>query len=203
MAAASIRADEALSRLIAGNERFVRGELSFSGLRKETLFDLASGQRPFATILGCSDSRFPPELIFNAGLGELFVVRVAGNIFSSEIAATLQYAGAELGTELFLVLGHEGCGAVGAALKTRDDGQLHHSRIQLLVEKILPGLPKFDPQLSPAVRLNQAIECNVRWTIAQILSTPEGQGRAANGRLKLVGAICEIASGHVRFLERN
>jgi carbonic anhydrase len=102
-----------------------------------------------------------------------------------------------------VVLGHEDCGAVDAALKTRDDGQLHHSRIQLLVEKILPGLPQFDPHLSPAVRLNQAVERNVRSTIAQILSTPEGRAREAEGRLKLVGAIYEIASGHVRFLETN
>jgi len=197
----NVPADEALSRLVAGNDRFVRVFLSFAGLHRETLFDLAAGQRPFATILGCSDSRVPPELIFNAGLGELFVVRVAGNVFSSEIAATLQYAGAHLGTELFVVLGHEGCGAVDAALKTLDDGQVHHSRIQLLVEKILPGLPQFDSHLSPEVRLNQAVERNVRWTIAQISSTIEGQAREAAGRLKLVGAICETASGHVRFLE--
>ena len=74
--------------------------VSFSGLRKESLLDLAAGQRPFATILGCSDSRVPPELIFAAGLGDLFVIRVAGNVFSAEIAASLQYAGHHLGTEL-------------------------------------------------------------------------------------------------------
>ena len=100
-----------------------------------------------------------------------------------------------------MVLGHEGCGAVGAALRTRDDGQLHHSRIQLLVEEILPGLPQFDPQLSLAVRLNQAVESNVHWTIAQILSTPEGRTREAEGQLKIVGAIYEMASGRVRFLK--
>ena len=201
MVTGSVPADEALSRLVDGNDRFVRGEMIFAGLHRENLFDLAAGQRPFATILGCSDSRVPPELLFNAGLGELFVVRVAGNVFSSEIAATLQYAGAHLGTELFVVLGHESCGAVDAALKTLDDGQVHHSRIQLLVDKILPGLPQFDSHLSPEVRLKQAVERNVRWTIAQISSTVEGQARAAEGRLKLVGAICETASGHVRFLE--
>lgn len=194
-------ADEALRCLIAGNERFVSGEVSFSGLRKESLLDLAAGQRPFATILGCSDSRVPPELIFDAGLGELFVVRVAGNVVSPEIAGTLQYAGAHLGTELFVVLGHEGCGAVGAALKTRDEGQLQRSRIQLLVEKILPGLPPFEPRLSSAVRLARAVESNVRWTMQQILETPEGRARLAEGRLKLVGAIYEIETGRVRFLE--
>lgn len=201
MDVANVPADEALRRLIAGNERFVSGEVSFSGLRKESLLDLAAGQRPFATILGCSDSRVPPELIFDAGLGELFVVRVAGNVFSPEVAGTLQYAGSHLGTELFVVLGHEGCGAVDAALKTRDEGELQRSRIQLLVEKILPGLPQSDPQLSPAARLAQAVESNVRWTVQQILQTPEGRARQAEGRLKLVGAVYEIESGHVGFLE--
>lgn len=200
MEVSRVPADEALRRLIAGNERFVSGEVSFAGLRKEALLDLAAGQSPFATILGCSDSRVPPELIFDAGLGELFVVRVAGNVFSPEIAGTLQYAGAHLGTELFVVMGHEGCGAVSAALKTRDEGEVQRSRIQLLVEKILPGLPQNDPQLSLQARLAQAVESNVRWTVQQILETPEGQRRRAEGRLKLVGAVYEIATGHVRFL---
>jgi len=133
-------ADEALQRLTAGNERFVRGEVTFTGLRREALLALTAEQRPFATILGYSDSRVPPELIFDAGLGELFVVRVAGNVFSPEIAASLQYAGSHLDTPLFVVLGPEGCGAVSAPLKTRDEGELHRSRIQLLVERILPGL---------------------------------------------------------------
>ena len=200
MDVSNVPADEALHRLIAGNESFVSGEVSFSGLHKESLLDLAAGQRPFATILGCSDSRVPPELIFHVGLGDLFVIRVAGNVFSPEIAASLQYAGHHLGTRLFLVLGHEGCGAVSAALQTRDQNELHRSRIQLLVQKILPALPRFDPQVSPEMRLAQAVESNVRWTLRQIMETPEGRARMAEGQLKLAGAIYEIESGRVRFL---
>lgn len=201
MDVSNVPPDEALRQLIAGNERFVSGQVSFSGLRKESLLDLAAGQRPFATILGCSDSRVPPELIFDAGLGDLFVIRVAGNVFSAEIAASLQYAGHHLGTELFVVLGHEGCGAVSAALQTRDQDEQHHSRIQLLIEQILPALPRFDPQVTPAAQLAQAVEANVRWTVRQIMETPEGRGRLAEGRLKLAGAIYEIESGRVRFLD--
>jgi carbonic anhydrase len=196
----NIPADEALHRLIAGNERFVSGEMSFAGLEKESLREMAVGQRPFATILGCSDSRVPPELIFDAGLGDLFVIRVAGNVFSPEIAGSLQYAGAHLNTLLFVVLGHEGCGAVSAALKTRDDGELQLSRIQLLVEKILPALPRVDRSLSRATRLTEAVESNVRWTVKQISETPEGQRRRAEGRVKIVGAIYEIESGRVKFI---
>src|SRR5258708_6435783 len=122
-------ADEALARLIAGNERFLRGGARSAAPLRETLADLARGQRPFATILGCSDSRVPPEWVFDAGLGELFVVRVAGNVLSPEVAGSLQYAGAHLQTPLFVVLGHEGCGAVDAALATKYEGAQHRSRI--------------------------------------------------------------------------
>jgi carbonic anhydrase len=83
-------AEEALARLVAGNERFVRGEARFPTVQKEILAALAKGQRPYATVLGCSDSRVPPELIFDAGFGELFIVRVAGNVISPEVMGTLQ-----------------------------------------------------------------------------------------------------------------
>src|SRR5262249_28821059 len=149
---------------------------------------------------GCSDSRVPPEWIFDAGLGELFVVRVAGNVFSPEIAGSLQYAGSHLRTPLFVVLGHEGCGAVHAALANRYEGAQHRSRIQILVDAILPGLPDFDPRLSVEERLTRAVEANVRWTVSQIVNTPEGRARTAEGRMKIVGAIYEIASGQVRLL---
>src|SRR5205814_6692662 len=111
-ASTAYTADEALARLIAGNERFVRGEARFPTVQKEVLAALAKGQRPYATILGCSDSRVPPELVFDAGFGELFIVRVAGNVISAEVMGTLQYASLHLQTPLFVVLGHEGCGAV-------------------------------------------------------------------------------------------
>jgi carbonic anhydrase len=193
-------ADEALARLIAGNERFLRGQAHASGVPRETLADLAKGQQPFATILGCSDSRVPPEWIFDAGLGELFVVRVAGNVLSPEIAGSLQYAGSHLHTPLFVVLGHEGCGAVQAALATKYEGEQHPSRIQILVDSIMPGLSELDPQLPPQVRLARAVEANVRWNVRRILNSPEGQARLVEGRLMVVGAIYEIESGRVRFL---
>jgi len=194
-------ADDALQRLKAGNARFVAGTARFPTARKEILAELAKGQRPYATILSCSDSRVPPELIFDAGLGELFIIRVAGNVFSPEIAGSLQYAWRHLHTPLFVVLGHTNCGAVAAAIDTRLRGTRQHSRIQLLVECILPGLEDLDPQLTPEAMLAQAVEANVRWTMRQILESPEGRERQAEGRVKLVGAIYEIETGLVRFLE--
>ena len=118
----SYTADQALARLVAGNGRFVRGQARFPTVQKEILAQLAKAQRPYATILGCSDSRVPPELIFDAGFGELFIVRVAGNVISPEVMGSLQYAGVHLRTPLFVVLGHDDCGAVGAALATKRHG---------------------------------------------------------------------------------
>ena len=161
---------------------------------------LARGQSPFATILGCSDSRVPPEWVFDAGLGELFVVRVAGNVLSPEVAGSLQYAGAHLRTPLLVVLGHEGCGAVQAALETKYQGVQQRSRIQLLVDSILPALGDIDPALPPEQLLAKAVESNVRWTVRAILESPEGRARLAEGRMKFVGAIYEVQTGRVRFL---
>jgi len=102
-----VNADEVLSRLMEGNARFLRGEPRYSRAPKEILANLTKSQQPFATILGCSDSRVPPELIFDAAFGDLFVIRVAGNVWSHEIMGSLQYAATHLKTHLIMVLGHE------------------------------------------------------------------------------------------------
>jgi len=195
-----MNADEALRRLTDGNERFLRGEARFPTIQKEILAELAKAQRPFATILGCADSRVPPELLFDAGFGELFVVRVAGNVVSLDILGSFQYAAMHLETPLFVVLGHDECGAVKAALATKLHGHQERSRIQALVDRIVAVIPDPDPALPPPAQLARAVEANVRATMGQILETPEGKARITEGRLKLVGAVCEIATGKVRIL---
>ena len=195
-------AAEALDRLRAGNARFVRGEARFPTVRKEVLAALAKQQRPYATVLGCSDSRVPPELLFDAGFGELFIVRLAGNVLSAEVAGTLQYAGAHLKTPLFVVLGHEGCGAVQAALDVKFRGARERSRIEVLLQNLLPALDGVDPMMSPDEQLAVGVEANVRWTMHQILETPEARARQAEGVMQLVGAVAEITTGRVRFLDR-
>jgi carbonic anhydrase len=196
----SLTASEALARLRAGNERFVRGRARFPTVKKEVLAELAKGQRPYATILGCSDSRVPPELVFDAGFGELFIVRLAGNVISPEVMGTLQYAGVHLHTPLFVVLGHEGCGAVQAALQARARGNQEKKRIAMLLENILPGLRRVGTKLDPEAQLAAAVEANVRWSMHQLLATPEGRARMKEGRFKLVGAVYELKSARVRFL---
>jgi carbonic anhydrase len=195
-----ITADQALARLVAGNQRFLRGRARFPTLRKEVLAELAKEQRPYATIVGCSDSRVPPELVFDAHFGELFIVRVAGNVISPEVMGTLQYAAVHLRTPLFVVLGHEGCGAVQAALNQKLTGARERHRIELLLDRILPGLRDLQPRPSAEAQLQAAVEANVRWSVQQLLDTPEGQARMAEGILKLVGAIYELKTGRVRFL---
>jgi carbonic anhydrase len=193
-------ADEALARLVAGNERFVRGEARFPTVQKEILAQLAVGQSPYATILGCSDSRVPPELVFDAGFGELFIVRVAGNVISPEVMGTLQYAGMHLRTPLFVVMGHEGCGAVDAALAVTHRDARMPSRIAVLMDNIVPGLRDLPAGLAPADEFRAAVEANVRWSMQQIRDTPEARARVAEGVMKLVGAVYELETGRVRFL---
>lgn len=194
-------AEEALSRLKAGNLRFMNGQARFPTVQKEVLADLAKGQQPYATILGCSDSRVPPELVFDAGFGELFVIRVAGNVLGPSILGTLQYAGLHLHTPLFVVMGHQGCGAVKAAVASRFDGARQAGRIEILLEQIIPALDALDPNASPADLLSSAVEANVRRTVRELLETPEAKARLGEGRMRLIGAVYELDTGRVRFLD--
>jgi carbonic anhydrase len=192
-------ADDALALLIAGNERFVSGRSrpGPSGPAAE----LVAGQRPFATVLGCSDSRVPPELLFDVGFGELFVIRVAGNVILPAVMGSIQYAAVHLRTPLFMILGHEGCGAVNATLTALRQGTAERSRIQILLESIKPGLEAIPADTPQEELLRTGVEANVRWSMHQLLDTPEGRARLAEGQLKLVGAVYELATGRVRLLD--
>jgi carbonic anhydrase len=194
-------AAQALARLKAGNARFLSGHARFPTVQKEILASLAKGQTPFATILGCSDSRVPPELVFDASFGELFVIRVAGNVLDPAIAGTLQYAGSYLHTPLLVVLGHEGCGAVEAALADHFHGAVHAERVDRLLDNIIPAIASLDPELPPAQLLDQAVEANVRWTLRLITQSPEWEPHARSGDIQAIGAIYDLDTGVVRFLE--
>jgi len=191
---------EALQRLKDGNARFVRGEPAQRPPTPGQLALLTQTQHPFATILGCSDSRVPPEMVFDQGLGDLFIVRVAGNVVGAEILGSLGYALLHLRTPLFVVLGHEGCGAVQAALKTKF-GDLHEpGKIAELLEDILPGLDGINPDEPAQTQWLHAVEANVRWAVRQLAATPAGRVVASGGQIQIVGAIYELATGCVRFL---
>jgi carbonic anhydrase len=192
---------EALQRLRAGNARFVRGEAVFPTVQARVLTELKKGQQPFATILSCSDSRVPPELVFDAGLGDLFVIRVAGNVLGPSVSGTLEYAAAHLHTPLFVVMGHENCGAVTAAIDTRVRAAQLEKRISVLLENILPALDDIDLDAPAEARLHAAVEANVRRTMRTLQESPEGRAASSSGEVMLVGAIYDLDSGRVTFLE--
>ena len=194
-------AAQALQRLKDGNARFVSGQARFSTVNGDVLAELADAQQPYATILGCSDSRVPPELLFDVGFGELFVMRVAGNVLGDEVGGTLQYAATQLRTPLFVVLGHEDCGAVKAAIAQKFHGATHRSRIAYLLTHIEPALDGLDPRMPPESLISAGIEANVRRTIEGMLNAPDDGKRARTSAWKLVGAVCELNTGRVRFLE--
>ena len=194
-------ANAALRRLIEGNLRFTSGKAIHNQVSTEFLTHLAGGQRPFAAILGCSDSRVPPELIFDQGFGDLFVIRLAGNVIAPGVFGSIQYAHLHLGTNLLVVLGHEGCGAVKATLASKFHRAKHPERIQTLVDMIEPGLDGIDPGLSAAKQLKAAVEANVRWSLRQAIATPEAKRAFLEKKdVRIVGAIYELATGKVSWL---
>ncbi len=193
---------EALACLMEGNQRFVQRRPLHSKISEEVFASLRESQRPFAVILGCSDSRVPPELVFDQSLGDLFVIRLAGNLIAPGVGGSIQYAYQHLGTSLLVVLGHEGCGAVKAALAAKFHRAKHPERIQQLIELIEPGLKKIDAKLSAAKQLEAGVEANVRWSMHQVIRAPEGrQAFRRKGSVLIVGAVYELSTGKVRWLD--
>jgi carbonic anhydrase len=192
--------EAALARLKSGNRRFVKGNTRHAHQSAEWRKMLAAGQRPFATLLCCSDSRVPPELVFDQGFGDLFVVRVAGNVIATEIIGSIQYAAAHLATPLIVVLGHENCGAVTAALAARQGPPKEPKYIEALVKLIEPGLVQLPSRLRQAELISAAVEANVRWSIRQLAKLPEARRALRRKAITLVGAVYDLKSGRVRFL---
>lgn len=194
-----VNPDEALGRLKHGNAIFARGGASMALPSWARITELSSGQKPFAIIVGCADSRVPPELIFDCSLGELFVVRVAGSTVNREGLGSILYAVEHLGTPLIVVLGHTKCGAVGAAV----DVVTKHSHLHgALFDMALPIMPAvLEAQASnPADLVDAAVRQNVRDT-AERLKTSDYiiADRVASGRLKIVSACYSLSTAQVEF----
>jgi carbonic anhydrase len=202
------RADEAApqdaaaarQRLLEGNKRFAAGESVHGHASKDWRKRLAAGQKPFATILGCGDSRVPIELIFDQGFGDLFVIRIAGNVISADVVGSLQYAEHHLHVPLLVVMGHEGCGAVTAALDAKFKRAREPERIEALVRMIEPGLKDIDPKQSPEKHLSAAVRANVRWSMTQLAELPEVKKALKDGRLEMIGVVYDLETGKVSVL---
>jgi len=188
----SVGANEALDRLMKGNARFVELKTEHPNLNAERRTLVKGGQNPFAIIVSCSDSRVPPELIFDQGLGDLFVYRVAGNVIDDLALGSVEYAVTVLGANLVFVLGHEKCGAVDATLK----GKPLPGHIPAIAKKIEPHVQNL------TCKKLDALECgifqNVEAVVEQLKNSPPILAeRVKNGSLKIVGGIYDLESGAV------
>jgi carbonic anhydrase len=190
----------ALVRLKAGNRRFADGTTRHAHAGADWRKQLVGGQRPFATILGCSDSRVPTELVFDQGFGDLFVVRVAGNVVADDVVGSLEYAGLHLRTPLVVVMGHTGCGAVRAAVDAKLGKADEPDRIGTLQKLIEPGLAGLDPKLTGDALIAAAVEANVRWSLRQLAALPAAKRAVERHRCAFAGAVYDLTTGRVRFL---
>ena len=191
---------EALRRLRDGNARFTRGRVNDFHEDRDWRMQLLTAQHPFAIILGCSDSRVPPEMVFDQGFGDLFTIRVAGNVIAEDVVGSIEYAAAHLHSPLLVVLGHEGCGAVTAALEAKAGKKPEDESIQNLVELIEPGIRDVDSTLAPQDQLKRAVEANVRWSLRQLNESPHAPPALKENRVLLTGAVYELESGEVHWL---
>lgn len=200
-----VTAREALTRLQEGNQRFVAELRSISKLPTAShRVHLAQGQNPFAAILSCSDSRVPSEMVFDQGLGDLFVVRVAGNVVAPSLVGSLEYAVEVLGVELVVVMGHTACGAVIATLDAIEGGAAGAPKNVLdIVERIRPGVEHLHTtEHDRQRRIDLATQENVRASVRALHETsPLLARKAAAGQLIITGAEYSLTSGEVAFFD--
>jgi carbonic anhydrase len=193
---------DALKRLTEGNARFARGASTHPDVGLTRRKSLAGGQHPFATVLACADSRVAPELIFDQGLGDLFVVRVAGNVVDDTVLASIEYSVIHLGSPLVMVLGHERCGAVTATLEAlagKGSPQDRETKIGALADLIAPAARAVPPEAPD--KLDAAIVLNAERAAAAILTgSPPLRSRAQSGGLKVVSARYDLDDGTISHL---
>jgi carbonic anhydrase len=184
----------ALDELIAGNRRFTSGRTSSHRRDLAILQQMMERQEPFAAVLSCADSRVPVEVVFDQTIGQLFVTRVAGNIVTPEIVASLEYAAAVLGTNTILVMGHSRCGAVTAAIQ----GQEVPGQISALFPYIKPAVEQAGPDLEATIRANVRIQANRLREYSPLLAS-----LIEDGKLKVAAGYFDIRTGEVTLLDEG
>jgi carbonic anhydrase len=205
-AKAALTPDQALAKLIEGNRRFVADQIPVADISTKRRLEIAKSQAPFAVLVGCADSRVGPEHLFGGGLGELFIVRTAGNYVDDAGYGSIAYAVAALGTPLIVVLGHERCGAVDAATKlVTNNAQLPPS-LTRMVKPILPAVIDARANLGTKTDLvDHAIHMNVRHVVRALRETsdPILAEPVKAGKVKVVGAYYDLDTGAVDFFDRG
>lgn len=191
--------DEALQRLQEGNQRYVANKSTSLNESASRRVEVAKAQHPFATIFSCVDSRVPPELVFDRGLGDLFVIRTAGHVIDNAVLGSLEFGVAELKIPLLLVLGHEKCGAVKATIETLENHTEAPDQIETLVKGIEPAVEKVKTQSGDM--LSNAVHANTALTVARLKNSPILGEAVTKGQLKIVGGCYDLATGTVEMLE--
>jgi carbonic anhydrase len=195
----SVAPTEAISKLKDGNGRYTSGNLQHPGQTTERRTELANVQHPFAVILSCSDSRVPPEIVFDQGLGDLFIVRVAGNVINDEVLGSVEYAVDHLGSRLILVLGHQRCGAVDAAKQTIAAKGKAPGHIESLVAAIKPAV-----EATANGDLDATIKANVKNVVDSLRSsTPVLKTKVDSGQVQVIGGYYSLDTGAVTFLDKK
>lgn len=193
--------DAALELLKEGNRRFLADATYSPNLDRVHRLHLAAAQRPFAAYLSCSDSRVPPELLFERGLGELFIVRNAGNALCSSALGSLEFAVTQLEVPLIVVMGHEACGAIRAAVAVARGQASYTGNVNKVLESLLPAVLQTDPWAENLA--NAAALCNVKRVVEELQTqaSPALLAPQSEGRLRVVGAYYHLDSGRVDFLD--
>ncbi len=193
---------EALRALKGGNARFFSGQTQRPDLSPMERRAQIIGQTPFAVILGCADSRVPTEMVFDQGSGHIFTIRVAGNVIGPSTLGSVEYAIQHLKTHLVAVMGHEGCGAVSAAMMMSEEQRRNEPEfIQLLIERIAPSVANLPAIRDSKARMREAVISNVRLQVHRLKENPVVAAAIKRKQIAVVGAYYEISSGGVDFLE--
>ncbi|MEB3337010.1 MAG: carbonic anhydrase [Leptolyngbyaceae bacterium] len=197
--APTISPDTALKLLLEGNQRYVEGKLINADRSPADIRRLAKGQNPFAVVLGCSDSRVPPEIVFDQGLGDLFTVRVAGNFVEAGGLASIDYAVEHLGSPLVVVLGHRRCGAVTAVVDAIRAGKALPDDLSKFSEAIAPAIEPVKNRLGDMV--DNGVRANIQYVTNQLkASQPVLAEFVRQGMVKVVGAYYNLDTGEVQFI---
>ena len=196
---AKVAPADALARLKAGNQRFIAGKLQHPHQNPKRRTELATGQRPFAIVLGCADSRTSPEVLFDQGLGDLFVVRVAGNILDDHVLGSIEYAVDHLGAQLIVVLGHQRCGAVQFAKETLDSKAEAPEHINSIVAAIQPAV-----EATRGADVEATIKANTDNVVRSLRSSePVLKKEVEAGAITVLGAYYNLDTGAVVFTEEK
>ena len=193
----SITGEEALQKLMDGNARFVSGNVTHPDQSADRRTELVAGQHPFAIVVGCSDSRVPPEIVFDQGLGDIFVVRTAGQVIDNVSLGSIEYGVEHLGVPLIVVLGHDSCGAVEATVKGGEPA----GHMDSLVNFILPAVEEAKASGNESEIVSRAIDNNIRNIVEELSIQPLLSEKVEKGELMIVGARYHLEDGNIEMVE--